>query len=222
MKLLIFDTETTGLPRSREPSAKGPNNWPHIVSISWVILDGDTNQIEKKQSYIVKPLGWTIPEDSIRIHGITQERAEKQGEPLAKVLGEFLGESCDTLVAHNIEFDYNVLHNAIHWDLELPFGSLYKKLVCTMELSKPICKLRNAFGSYKSPKLSELYEYVFKKQPAKDSLHNSMYDVQILVEIIQHCDELRLKMNLPTKTTVAPTKHEHPTNGPRELSFRFD
>jgi len=44
MRLLIFDTETTGLPKSRQPSSKGPNNWPHIVSISWVILDADTNK----------------------------------------------------------------------------------------------------------------------------------------------------------------------------------
>jgi DNA polymerase III epsilon subunit-like protein len=222
MKLLIFDTETTGLPRSREPSAKGPKNWPHIVSISWVILNVDTNTIEKKNSYIVKPLGWTIPEDSVRIHGITQERATKEGADLAKVIGEFLGESADVLVAHNIEFDYNVLHNAIHWDLELPFGSLYKKLVCTMELSRNICKLRTAYGSYKSPKLSELYEYVFKRQPNKESLHSSMYDVQILTEIIQSCDELRLKMNLPTKAIADSTKHERETNGSRVLSFRFD
>lgn len=48
MKLLIFDTETTGLPKSRKASTEGPNNWPHIVSISWVILDSDTNKIEKQ------------------------------------------------------------------------------------------------------------------------------------------------------------------------------
>jgi DNA polymerase III epsilon subunit-like protein len=222
MKLLIFDTETTGLPKSRQPSSKGPNNWPHIVSISWVILDGDTNTIEKQQSYIVKPLGWTIPEDSIKIHGITQEKAETQGVYLAKIIGEFLAEPYDTLVAHNLEFDFNVLHNAIQWDLELPFSSLYKKMFCTMELSRNICNLKNTFGKPKAPKLSELYEHVFKKSPNKESLHNSIYDVLILTEIIQHSDELRSKMNLPLNTQITTTKDANSKNGTGILSFRFE
>ena len=68
MKLLIFDTETTGLPKSRKPSKEESNNWPHLVSISWIILDSETNQIEKERSYIVQPKGWIIPEESVRIH----------------------------------------------------------------------------------------------------------------------------------------------------------
>ena len=222
MKLLIFDTETTGLPRSRVPSLIEPNNWPHIVSISWVIFDATTNTIEKQRSYIIKPLNWQIPEDSIKIHGITQQKAVQEGSDLAKVIGEFLAEHYDILVAHNFEFDYNVLHNAIQWDLELPFRSLNKKFMCTMELSRTICKLKTNFGNYKSPKLSELYEYTFKRSPEKQSLHNSMYDVLILTEIIQHCDELRLKMNLPTNTPVQLKKNDSNSNDKKVLSFRFD
>lgn len=222
MRLLIFDTETTGLPKSRKPSSKEPNNWPHIVSISWVILNADTNVIEKQKSYIIKPIGWDIPEESVRIHGITQEKATAEGSDLATVIGEFLGEGYDMLVAHNLEFDYNVLHNAIHWDLELPFSSLYKKMSCTMELSRDICNLRTTFGKPKAPKLSELYEHVFKKSPNKDSLHTSIYDVLILTEIIQQCDQLRIKMNLPTHTSTTTVQHARKTNGTGILSFRLD
>ena len=221
MKLLIFDTETTGLPRLRIPSMMEPNNWPHIVSISWVILNSDTNVIEKQKSYIVKPLNWTIPEDSIRIHGITQEKAKAEGQDLAKIIGEFLAENYDVLVAHNLEFDLNVLYNAIQWDLELPFKSLKKQMYCTMELSRDICKLKGNFSSYKSPKLSELYEYTFKKCPEKGSLHNSMYDVMILSEVIQNCQPLRLKMNLSTNIQSS-VKNDNSTNETRILSFRFD
>jgi DNA polymerase III epsilon subunit-like protein len=221
MKLLIFDTETTGLPRSRVPSHVEPNNWPHIVSISWVILNTDTNQIEKQKTYIVKPLNWVIPGDSIKIHGITQEKANSEGHELAKVIGEFLAENYDVLVAHNLEFDLNVLYNAIQWDLELPFKTLKKQMYCTMELSRNICKLKGNFSSYKSPRLSELYEYSFKRSPEKSSLHNSLYDVLILTEVIQKCDELRLKMNLPTNNLVI-SKNDNQTNDTRILSFRFD
>lgn len=221
MKLLIFDTETTGLPKSRKPSSTGRNIWPHIVSISWVILDAITNKIEKEKSYIVKPLNWEIPEESVRIHGINQEKAMTHGEDLAKVLGEFLGDHYDAMVAHNLEFDYNVLHNAIQWDLEIPFKALHKPMYCTMELSRNMCNLKTMFGKPKAPKLSELYEHVMKKPANKDSLHTSIYDVLILTEIIQNCDELRSKMNLPlmTATTV---KNDHQANEKGVLSFRLD
>ena len=221
MKLLIFDTETTGLPRSRVPSHVEPNNWPHIVSISWVILNTDANHIEKQKSYIVKPLNWVIPDDSIKIHGITQEKAKNEGHELAKVIGEFLAENYDVLVAHNLEFDLNVLYNAIQWDLELPFKTLKKQMFCTMELSRDICKLKGNFTSYKSPKLSELYEYAFKRQPEKESLHNSLYDVLILTEVIQSCHELRLKMNLPLNNQLH-IKNDNKENNSRILSFRFE
>jgi len=221
MKLLIFDTETTGLPRLKIPAIKEPNNWPHIVSISWVILNTDTNKIDKQRSYIIKPLNWLIPEDSIKIHGITQERANTEGHDLAKVIGEFLAESYDVLVAHNLDFDLNVLYNAIQWDLELPFKPLKKQMMCTMELSRDICKLKGNFSSYKSPKLSELYEYTFKKSPEKDSLHNSLYDTLVLTEVIQNCDQLRLKMNLPLINSLA-IKNDNKENNPRILSFRFE
>jgi DNA polymerase III epsilon subunit-like protein len=221
MKLLIFDTETTGLPKSRQPSTTGPNIWPHIVSISWVILESDTNKIEKERSYIIKPLNWEIPEESVRIHGINQEKAIKHGEDLAKVLGEFLGECFDALVAHNLEFDFNVLHNAIQWDLEIPFKSIHRPMYCTMELSRTICNLRSMFGKPKAPKLSELYEHVFKRSPDKDSLHTSIYDVLILTEIIQNCNELRLKMNLPPTSSMTTTKNVDQTLPTGVLSFRL-
>ena len=91
-----------------------------------------------------------------------------------------------------------------------------------MELSRDICKIRTTFGSYKSPKLSELYEHVFKKAPNKESLHTSIYDVLILTEIIQHSDELRSKMNLPTKDSYVLTKNANSKNGAGVLSFRFE
>lgn len=221
MRLLIFDTETTGLPKARLPASKGPNNWPHLVSISWVILDVDSNQIAKQRYYVIKPRNWIIPEDSVKIHGITTVQAEKDGYDLQFVISEFLAEKYDVLVAHNMDFDYNVLYNAIEWDLDIEFGGIQKPKVCTMQLSKDICKLSGMFG-YKSPKLSELYEYTFKKNPQANSLHNSLYDTLILTEIIQSCDELRQKMNLPTKQQVIPTKDVRTKDDSRILSIRFD
>ena len=222
MKLLIFDTETTGLPKSRKPSKEEPNNWPHIVSISWVVLNTDTNKIETEKSFLVKPGNWVIPEDSIKIHRITNEKAQTEGLPLEKVIGEFLSEQCDVLVAHNMEFDYNIVDNAIRWDLEMSFTQIKKPKICTMELGKNICNLKNLFGKPKPPKLSELYQHAFGSLPSADELHNSLYDVKILTKIIQEFEPLRVKMNLMKGEQPIVKKNDYSTNDPRVLSIRLE
>ena len=221
MKLLIFDTETTGLPKSRKPSKEEPNNWPHIVSISWVILNSETNEVEKERSYIVNPVNWEIPEESVRIHGITKETATQLGQPLAKVLGEFLAEDYDTLVAHNMEFDYNVLDNAVRWDLEMAFSEIKKPKICTMELGRNLCNLKTLFGKPKAPKLKELYETAFQTLPEETQLHNSLYDVKVLTKIIQEYKPLRVKMNLEKEEQEVVKHYVRPKNESRILSIRL-
>jgi DNA polymerase III epsilon subunit-like protein len=212
MKLLIFDTETTGLPNSRTPAIEKPNNWPHIVSISWVILED--NKITKQCEYIVKPKNWTIPDDSIKIHGITNEIASERGHSLQSVISEFLGQPCDLMVAHNMDFDYNVIVNAIKWDLEFDFNGFRVPTRCTMQLSKNQCKLPGRFG-YKVPKLKELYEFIFKRKPNESKLHGSLYDTIILAECIQHCSWLQAALGLPVSNATLG-------NGIHTLNFNFN
>jgi DNA polymerase-3 subunit epsilon len=210
MKLLIFDTETTGLPLSRKPAIEGPNNWPHLVSIAWVIVEN--NVITSQHTYMIKPIGWVIPEDSIKIHGITNYLASAQGSPLGDVMKLFLEQDYDVLVAHNVEFDKNVIINAILWDLNMTFPGFKGPTKCTMNLSKPVCRLPGRFG-FKPPKLSELYYYIFKRHPNKTLLHSALYDVTALTECIQHSTWLR-------HLVVAPVLNGN-GDSPKELSFDF-
>jgi DNA polymerase III epsilon subunit-like protein len=205
MKLLIFDTETTGLPKARNPATHGPNNWPHLVSISWVVLDSETNSVLKERSYIIKP-NWDIPIESTKIHGITNEHAILHGHDLRSVMVEFMTEACDIIVAHNMEFDNNVITNALLWDLNLSslrvdvdINVNRPKQVCTMKLSKELCRISGKYG-YKYPKLKELYFHAFKKMPDETKLHNSLYDVLVLTEVIQTYLPLRQAMGLVVRS----------------------
>jgi DNA polymerase III epsilon subunit-like protein len=203
MKVIVFDTETTGLPKHRNIYAKSmENNWPHIVSISWMILENDVPV--DSRSYIVKPNGWVIPSESSRIHGISHEQAMQEGKDLQFVIDEFICQHYDLLVAHNLEFDENVLVNAIYWDLNRKnFLQFPHPKRCTMTLSQSICKLPSAYTNwYKPPKLSELYKFVFGNDPIMKNLHSSMYDVEILVKIIQHSAELRSKLGLTERCVL--------------------
>jgi len=202
MKLLIFDTETTGLPKSREPAYMRDNNWPHMVSIAWTVVDSDMKEL-RSEYHIVKPR-WTIPEDSVAIHGITQEKAEAEGKPLSTIIDLFLETEHDKMVAHNMNFDYNVLVHAILWDLCMPTLPQLKPRYCTMEFMRNIMRLPAANNrGYKNPKLSELYEYIMKKKP-EGTLHNAQTDTRLLAEIIKNCSLLQKIFGLGDEPIILP------------------
>ena len=117
------------------------------------------------------------------------------------------------MIAHNMNFDYNVIMNAIKWDLDFDFNGFTVPMRCTMQLSRDQCKLPSRFG-YKVPKLKELYEFIFKKSPNDSKLHGSMYDALILTECIQHCSWLQAALSLPVSDSTSG-------NGIRTLNFNF-
>lgn len=198
MKVLYFDTETTGLPKTKEPASTRADNWPHIVSIAWIV---DDNGIKHEKYFVIKPK-WIITEESIKVHNITQDIAERTGSDLEFVLNEFLSEKPDVIVAHNINYDWNVLINAIVWDCKMQYPVI-PKLLCSMTLGSNICKIPVSYSKvkYKPPKLSELYEHIFKKPPPKN-LHNSLVDVKVLVECCEEDNILRYMIGLPSKRVI--------------------
>ena len=211
MRLVLFDPETTGLPKTREPATKGANNWPHIVSLAWIVMENDV--IVKEEYRVILPSGWLIPAESIAIHGITHARAIAEGVPLAGALYEFLNEPADCWIAHNMNFDMNVIANAALWDVGLPFKG-FPKWFCTMEAAAPICKLPkpNGWKGYKRPKLSELYKIILKRDPVSDSLHNSLYDTRLLAEVIQNSYVLREMIGLPKRGVVLSENDSSPSS----------
>ncbi len=188
-RIIFFDTETTGLPKDRNINALlERDNWPDLVSISWIVYDGEKRV--SKESYIIRPQGWSIPEDAAKIHGITNQAANERGESLRDVLRAFTMalRSCNYVVAHNMEFDRNVLHAAYKWRLNADPHEFwpYKAEICTMVLSKDELRLPSKYPKpndlYKMPRLDELYEATFKaKAPA--GAHSADRDTEVLAAI---------------------------------------
>ena len=67
-RLLVFDTETTGLPAAWRAPYTDVDNWPHLVSIAWAFLDG-LGRVSGSRSHIVVPVGFDIPAEASKIHG---------------------------------------------------------------------------------------------------------------------------------------------------------
>ena len=87
MNLLFFDTETTGKADFTAPP-DAPHQ-PHLVELGALLVSDQGRELARLEM-LVRPDGWTIPADATRVHGITTERAAREGLPLEEVFAAFL------------------------------------------------------------------------------------------------------------------------------------
>ena len=87
--------------------------------------------------------------------------------------------SSDIIVAHNLEFDYNIMKVAL---IRNNMAHLLNEMVvkfCTMDNTKTLCNIkaisRKGKEYIKWPSLVELHIKLFDSEP--DNLHNSLIDV---------------------------------------------
>ena len=175
---LIFDTETTGLPRNWSAPITDTDNWPRCIQIAWQLHDDFGNLIEH-QDYLVKPEGFNIPFDAERIHGISTELAEAQGIGLNEVLEKFniaLSKS-KFIVGQNVGFDVNIMGCEFHrMGMQSPMSSMPVLDTCT-EVTASLLKLPGGRGGkFKLPTLTELHQYLFGV-PFSEA-HNATADVE--------------------------------------------
>ena len=112
---LIFDTETTGLPKSWNAPMTDTDNWPRCIQIAWQLHDEMGNVLEHND-FLVKPDGFNIPFDAERIHGISTDLAVEKGIPLEEGLQIFNEALQKTkfIVGQNLEFDINIMGCEFH------------------------------------------------------------------------------------------------------------
>jgi DNA polymerase-3 subunit epsilon len=158
---MIFDCETTGLPKNWKAPISDLGAWPRMVQIAWSRYTG-LDQLIESAAHIIRPEGFTIPENARRVHGITTSRALEEGEQLQSVLNMFIAavEKSEILVAHNLRFDESVISaECLRMGLAPPFGN--KRRICTMVNTAEFCGISGSYG-YKWPSLAELYWKLFE------------------------------------------------------------
>ena len=177
---LFFDTETTGLPRNWKAPITDLDNWPRMIQLAYLLSDNDGNKLAGGD-FIIKPAGFTIPDEAARIHGISTERALREGLDLQVVLKEFQAAvgRAQYLVAHNIDFDEKIIGSELlRQKLFNPITTADK--ICTMKTSAAVVKISNNRGGYKWPNLMELYQHLFKTNFSE--AHDAVYDVRACAE----------------------------------------
>lgn len=172
---LFFDTETTGLPKNYQAPLDDFLNWPRLVQLAWSLYDAEGNHWGS-YNYIIKPDGFVIPEESTKIHRISQEKALKEGRDIKEILAKFLEDVKKTsyVIAHNIDFDKKIVGSEM---LRNNLGEFIipKEEFCTMKSSVNVCRIDNGRGFYKWPSLAELHRYLFNKDFV--DAHDAMVDV---------------------------------------------
>ena len=175
---LIFDTETTGLPRNWAAPITDTDNWPRAVQIAWQLHDELGNLIDN-QDYLVIPEGYDIPYDAERVHGISTELAHKYGVPLQEMLVKFNEALAQAkfIVGQNVGFDVNIMGCEFYRaGIATQLAQLPVLDTCT-EVTAEMLKLPGGRGGrYKLPTLTELHEYLFG-EPFGEA-HNATADVE--------------------------------------------
>lgn len=221
MKVLVFDTETSGLPQTKILNPDTLHKWPTIVQLSYVIYDLSLNNIVESKDYIIKvPKNIQIPEETTKIHGITNEICEIKGVFINNVLNKFFSDltGVDMLIGHNIDFDINMIKASLlriiyenvltrnqlkKYKYNLHHITNFKNICCTLQDSIKFCNIQaiNKFGNpyLKYPKLIELHQKLFNSSP--NNLHNSFNDILVTlrcfmklkydVDLLENCNSFK-------------------------------
>lgn len=198
---LIFDTETTGLPKRWDAPITDTNNWPRCIQIAWQLHDEMGNLIES-QDYLVKPEGFNIPYDAERIHGISTELAAERGIGLSEVLEKFniaLSKS-KFIVGQNVGFDVNIMGCEFYrFGVDSKMAEMPVLDTCT-EYTAELLKLPGGRGGkFKLPTLTELHQFLFN-QPFAEA-HNATADVEAttrcFLELIRREDFTKEQLDVP-------------------------
>ncbi len=191
--ILFFDTETTGIPEWKQPSNRKIQ--PHMVQLAAILADENTREIKDKMDVIIQPDGWIIPQDTIDVHGITNEIAAEKGIPEKEALQMYmkLHFQCDFRVAHNTTFDNRIIRIALKRYLPtLVEDEDWKNrylFYCTLQHSRKI------MGGKSGHTLPEAYQYFLHKEFIDG--HNAMADTKACMEVYFAIQDKAEGKNIP-------------------------
>jgi DNA polymerase III subunit epsilon len=164
MKMIFFDTETTGL---------RPGN---ICQLSYILVDTSDKPIKPIGKNIFFTVEYVEP-SAEKIHGFSAEALYRlsSGQYFEDRFEEFLSDfqTADFLIGHNVSFDIKFLT----YELE-GCGEVLepKNIFCTMNYYKDICNFRNGRNDCKFPKLQEVIEFLHIEESSIDSLSKKYFN----------------------------------------------
>lgn len=177
MIALIFDTETTGIPK--HPRAKDGVQ-PHIIEWGGILVDVASGKELESLDRLCNP-GEKLDAKITQITGLTDDdlAQEPQFAELLSAIRPMFADA-DVLVAHNLPFDHYLMElelaraNVVDW----PWPA---RNICTVQ--------EHAEEWGKRPRLVDLYEHY--TGAALDQKHRAIDDCRALLEVCLRSGVLR-------------------------------
>ena len=206
MKILLFDTETNGLPKNRYAPPSQSDAYPAILQISWAVytLVAGSLKLEEhvdKNLRLAPGIPWDI--SAANIHGITESKARTGENPAAVfLLFRRILQEVDLVICHNLEFDKPVVRAAAYAassTVDEPTAKLLRTLwppqlkeLCTMNSTRAFVGIPSAPEAkhpFKAPTLNELYTklygHVYNVSGSGSTLHSARSDTHCLAQCVQ-------------------------------------
>lgn len=164
MKMIFFDTETTGL----RPGS--------ICQLSYILIDTSLKPTKTTGKNIFFTVEYVEP-SAEKVHGFSVEKLYKlsNGKYFEDCLEEFLVDfqTADVIIGHNVNFDIKFLTSELEGCGE-DFNC--KHIFCTMNYYKNICNFKNSNNDIKAPKLEEAIKFLNIENSRIDILSKKLFD----------------------------------------------
>lgn len=182
MKVLLLDTETTGLPLSGDQYAF---EQPFVIQLGGVLFDIREDRIDKSiNTLVLPPEGAVFNERAVAVHGFSEEVVRANGKSAEEVYEEVrsLRLEADVVGSYNWEFDERLIRT-----------SAVRQLGCAPdyvlgEHGKGIvhhCVMKQCIAFYQHPreKLVTVYKRIMGV-PLTDA-HDAMADVVASMHVMK-------------------------------------
>ncbi len=178
---MILDTETSGLPERGPGFGKVYPTWDvmkyrgaRLLQLAYALYDANGLLVREVNTY-VRPSDFAISAESTKIHGITNEFAQKNGRPVQAVLRELerdLG-AVYMVIGHNIAFDRLIVQSEAWRNGMNEFALMLDQIPwgCTMRTGMSVCGDGSSW-----PKLTLLHRTLFGEDFG--GAHDAMEDVR--------------------------------------------
>ncbi len=196
-KVLFIDLETTGLVQNKKrelpqeiqyPSYKSNEdyNTSRIVQFGYICFNNFDYDYEVGEehitSIIIKPDGFVIPMDSIKIHGITNEDAIEKGIGIKKALKKIkkIVKDVDYIIGYNIYFDVNIMMNELY---RVGYKSTINKIKDLITNQKILCvgELSAKYRGGNMPRQTYIYKEIFGTE--LENAHNAVNDILATIKL---------------------------------------
>lgn len=194
MTYFVFDTETSGLPRSHaRVTPKNLTNYDEcrILSVAIVQYDDNHQEIGHYYKLLRHPGGHHM--GGTEIHGITQDQLDSRGIPFQEVYDYMRSLGPARIMGHNLDFDINVMRaECLRYQMDPTFLDEMDQ-VCTLRLA------RNIYMGTVSCRLGDLHQRLLGK-PLRGA-HDALEDCRGCARIFP------LLLRDPRRYEPIPTKY---------------